>query len=63
FRRELPYGPHLAVATVLVVFCRPAVNLVQDAIFPPREGGSGRSSVRTADARPPRPLDNPARVD
>ncbi|MDG1838597.1 MAG: prepilin peptidase [Phycisphaerales bacterium] len=26
FRRELPYGPHLALAAVLVFMCRPAVN-------------------------------------
>ncbi len=25
FSRELPYGPHLAVATVVVILCRPGL--------------------------------------
>ncbi|MCH8825215.1 MAG: prepilin peptidase [Planctomycetes bacterium] len=25
-RRELPFGPHLAVATLVVILCRPAIN-------------------------------------
>jgi len=25
-RRELPYGPHLALATVVVILCRPGIN-------------------------------------
>jgi leader peptidase (prepilin peptidase)/N-methyltransferase len=28
-RRELPYGPHLAIATLAVIFCRPALEWVQ----------------------------------
>ncbi len=33
-RRELPYGPHLAVATLVVLLCRPAVNWVQANYMP-----------------------------
>ena len=33
-RRELPYGPHLAVATLVVLLCRPALIWVQERYFP-----------------------------
>ena len=33
-RRELPYGPHLAVATLVVILCRPVVNWVQVTYLP-----------------------------
>jgi len=33
-QREIPYGPHLAVATILVVFCRPLVQDVWQIIMP-----------------------------
>ena len=33
--RELPYGPHLAAATMLVVFARPFVDELQRALFHP----------------------------
>lgn len=33
-RRELPYGPHLAVATFIVVACRPGIDRLQAALFP-----------------------------
>jgi len=33
-QREIPYGPHLAVATLLVVFCRPFVHDVWRIIMP-----------------------------
>ncbi len=33
-RRELPYGPHLAVATLVVILCRPAVNWAQSTYLP-----------------------------
>lgn len=33
-RRELPYGPHLAVATVFVLLCRPLVVSGWDRLFP-----------------------------
>lgn len=33
-RRELPYGPHLAVATLVVLLCRPAVIWVQMTYLP-----------------------------
>ena len=32
---ELPYGPHLAAATVVVIFLRPLVEAFQEAIFTP----------------------------
>jgi leader peptidase (prepilin peptidase)/N-methyltransferase len=33
-RRELPYGPHLAAATLAVVLCRPAIMWVQSTYLP-----------------------------
>ena len=33
-RRELPYGPHLAVATLAVILCRPGVNWLQSTYMP-----------------------------
>lgn len=33
-RRELPYGPHLAVASLLVIFARPWITLAGRALFP-----------------------------
>lgn len=33
-QREIPYGPHLAVATIVVVFCRPFVQDVWHVIMP-----------------------------
>jgi leader peptidase (prepilin peptidase)/N-methyltransferase len=33
--RELPYGPHLAFATMLVIFLRPVVDMVQHELFHP----------------------------
>ncbi|MHC4415304.1 MAG: prepilin peptidase [Planctomycetota bacterium] len=33
-RRELPFGPHLAVATLVVLLCRPAINWVQSWYLP-----------------------------
>ena len=33
-RRELPYGPHLAVATLVVLLCRPVFNRVQETYLP-----------------------------
>ncbi len=34
-RSEIPYGPHLAIATVIVVLCRPVVDWTLDVIMPP----------------------------
>jgi len=33
-RRELPYGPHLAVATLVVILGRPAFDWVQSVYLP-----------------------------
>jgi len=33
-RSEIPYGPHLAIATVIVVLCRPAVDWTLTIIMP-----------------------------
>jgi len=33
-RRELPYGPHLAIATLAVILCRPVLNWVQYTYLP-----------------------------
>jgi leader peptidase (prepilin peptidase)/N-methyltransferase len=33
-RRELPYGPHLAVATLVVLLCRPVVTWIQMTYLP-----------------------------
>ena len=35
-RRELPYGPHLAVATLAVILCRPGLTASWNAIMGPR---------------------------
>ena len=32
--KEIPYGPHLAVATLIVVFCRPAVGWAWSVAMP-----------------------------
>lgn len=32
--KEIPYGPHLAVATLIVVFCRPVVDWVWSVAMP-----------------------------
>jgi leader peptidase (prepilin peptidase)/N-methyltransferase len=33
-RRELPFGPHLALATLIVMFLRPGVDTVRSVMFP-----------------------------
>ncbi len=33
-RRELPYGPHLAAATVVVIACRSAINWLLGMLVP-----------------------------
>lgn len=33
-RRELPYGPHLAAATVIVIFLRPGIDRLWEALAP-----------------------------
>ena len=33
-RSEIPYGPHLAIATVIVVLCRPAVDWTLNIMMP-----------------------------
>ena len=33
--RELPYGPHLAIATILIILFRPLVNEFQAVLFLP----------------------------
>jgi leader peptidase (prepilin peptidase)/N-methyltransferase len=41
-RRELPYGPHLAVAALVVILCRPGIHAVWQTMLPqvpwPRQG-------------------------
>ncbi len=32
--KEIPYGPHLAVATLLIVFCRPGVDWAWSVVMP-----------------------------
>ncbi len=32
--REIPYGPHLAIATLLVVLCRPGIDWVWSIVMP-----------------------------
>lgn len=34
-RREMPFGPHLAFMTIVVISCRPLFNAIIDAIMPP----------------------------
>jgi hypothetical protein len=33
-RRELPYGPHLAVATLVVMLCRPGIHAQWNRFMP-----------------------------
>jgi hypothetical protein len=33
-RSEIPYGPHLAIATVIVVLCRPVVDWTLEIVMP-----------------------------
>ncbi len=44
-RREIPYGPHLALAIVVVVLARPAVMDVGRLLFPGVISGGGQSSA------------------
>ena len=37
-RRELPFGPHLALATLIVILCRPALNWLRPMLFLPLPG-------------------------
>ncbi len=34
-RRELPFGPHLALATLIVILCRPGINRALPTFWPP----------------------------
>jgi leader peptidase (prepilin peptidase)/N-methyltransferase len=33
-RRHMPYGPHLALATIVVILCRPGINRLWNATMP-----------------------------
>ncbi|NNF42078.1 MAG: prepilin peptidase [Phycisphaerales bacterium] len=55
FRRELPYGPHLALATVLLVLARPAFQSLGNVILPGvplPEAGLVEPAPRTVGAAP-----------
>ncbi len=54
-RRELPYGPHLAAATLVVMLCRPTINQGWSVLMPtvpmPRQGkASSAASPQPAPA-------------
>lgn len=53
--REMPYGPHLAVAAVLVIFLRPVTVEVRHALLPPPTA----PQQRIERGSPPRPLYTP----
>jgi leader peptidase (prepilin peptidase)/N-methyltransferase len=53
--REMPYGPHLAVAAVLVVFLRPVTTEVRNALLAPPDPVAQRVERET----PRRPLYTP----
>jgi len=53
-RRELPYGPHLAVATVVVMLCGPGIAQVWQTHFPPT-----LSMPRPGFYQPPQPPQSP----
>ena len=62
-RRELPFGPHLAVGTVVLVLCRPALDWAWRGYFPPNLP-MPRPGLITADPGPlqtPPPLAPPIR--
>jgi leader peptidase (prepilin peptidase)/N-methyltransferase len=52
-RRVLPYGPHLALATLVVILCRPGINRVGRQYFGP--------AWPTQGFVPPPPAHGPAR--
>ena len=54
-RRELPFGPHLAVATLIVILCRPAINWVTAMSFPflPQPGICQSSTLPLKPFTPP----------
>jgi leader peptidase (prepilin peptidase)/N-methyltransferase len=55
-RRELPYGPHLAVATLVVILCRPVVSWVQVTYLPGvPQSGLLQSAPPTGPSSLPRP--------
>jgi leader peptidase (prepilin peptidase) / N-methyltransferase len=73
FKRELPFGPHLALATLVLIFCRPVVNDVRAFFFPeappppsqaiqsPRHGSPPKR--RTVSMLQPDRLDNRSTVE
>lgn len=44
--REIPYGPHLAVATLLVVFCRPGIDWVWSVAMPAMDQASSSQKLQ-----------------
>ena len=55
-RRELPYGPHLAVATLVVILCRPVVSWVQVTYLPGvPQPGLVQAAPSTGPSSAPRP--------
>ncbi|UCD73919.1 MAG: prepilin peptidase [Phycisphaerales bacterium] len=61
-KRELPYGPHLAVATVVLILCRPAVNGAWSIMLPtvPRPKAGFVTGSQAAPGPFPTPLPPPA---
>jgi leader peptidase (prepilin peptidase)/N-methyltransferase len=59
----LPYGPHLAVATVVLILCRPGIERLWTAYFPPTMPIPARALVVEdgKDASPPQPTPAPVR--
>lgn len=54
-KRELPFGPHLAVATLVVILCRPAINWVTARYMPflPQPGICQPTTPPVAPITPP----------
>jgi leader peptidase (prepilin peptidase) / N-methyltransferase len=55
-RRELPFGPHLALATLILIFARPAFNNLRAAALPGVPPPPSRQTPTSA----PRPFHMPA---
>ena len=57
-RREMPYGPHLALAVIVVFLCRPLVLDGWNALMPTVEPPARALVVPTIDAQRPGQVDN-----
>jgi leader peptidase (prepilin peptidase)/N-methyltransferase len=55
-RHEIPFGPHLAVATLALLVCRPGIEWAWNAYFPPNVRLPQPGFVTSEPATTPRPM-------